>query len=339
MTQIIPILDIDLPKPRGHAPLRRPLSIRRTSSLDATWPEGHVENIHFHGLGRDIFTPANGGEPEAIRTDELFVKIAPDRTIKAIRSIPERENIEKLIGARGGGHLRSTLNETLPDEQRAGSPLYLLIDDLSGASLVSGWALYSAGLVTIPGLDNAQRQEMIAQREGVCIGFRPGSSALTIPNDSKIGERENTARVTPLQNPEDSAGWHPLIQHEETSFRRARRIDVWIDGDIQIDTTFQDSATQPDGGREAVHEYTLRVSADPDTLVIKTIEATPHILPFPECPNAIENITKMIGKNLGEMRTAVLEEFPSVKGCTHLNDCMRSIAEVPMLVKALRERL
>ena len=337
MNNVMEILDIDLPNPRGPAPLRRPLSVRRTSSIDVTWPDGVERNAHFHCCARDIFTPANGGDPEEITCDEMFAEIAPDRTIKSIRSVPPRENIGALVGVRGGGHLRSALNEALPDDRAKGSPLYLLIDDLSGASLVSGWALYSSGKVNLPNLDREEIQEMMEQRQGICIGFRPGSSALD-PEEG-IGNRQNSSRVQPLHHPEDPEGWHPLHYGSDLSFRRARRIDVWIDGDIRIDATFQDSAAKPDGGREAIHEYSLHVTADPETLAIKSIEATPHVLPFPECPNAIENIHRMVGEPLGEMRTAVLENFPRVKGCTHLNDCMRSIAEVPAMVRELRDRI
>jgi len=339
MTNPIEILDIDLPNPRGHAPRRRPLSVRRTSSIDVTWPEGPEKNGKFHGQGRDIFTPESGGKPEIISADELFAEISRDRTIRSIHSQPHRENLEQLIGVRGGGYLRTALNETLPVEQAKGSPLYLLVDDLSGASLVCGWALYSSGAIDVSNLDDEQRRALAAQRAGVCIGFRPGSSALNFDADKGIGQGQNSSMVIPLHHPEDPEGWHPLDYSSEMSFRRARRIDVWIDAGIQVDATFQDSAARSDTGREAVHEYSLHVTADVDTWAIRSIEATPHVLPFPECPNAIENIHKMVGRPLGEMRMAVLEEFRKVKGCTHLNDCMRSIAEVPAMVRELRERI
>lgn len=331
----IEILDIELPNPRGHAPLRRPASIRRTASIDVTWPSGPLKNAHFHGCARDIFTPAERQEPETIHMDALFAEISADRMIQQIRSEPPRNNIDRLVGVRGGGYLRSALNDALPEERKKGSPLYLLVDDLAGASLVCNWALYCEGEIAIPDMDEEQRNHMVSQRQGVCIGFRPGSSALDFSRD--IGARQNSARVDPLQHPEDPAGWHPLRDGEELSFRRARRIDVWIDDDIQVDAFFQDSAARSGGAREAVHEYSLHVTADPGTMQVKAITATPHILPFPECPNAIENISRLVGTPLEDMRTAVLETFPGVLGCTHLNDCMRSIAEVPVMVGALRE--
>ncbi len=337
MENAIPILDIDLPNPRGHAPLRNPLSVRRTSSIDMTWPNGRGNTMHFHGVGRDIFTPAGDAKPELICLDEMFADIAPDRTITNIHATPERDNLDSLIGVRGGGYLRQALNERLPDEQRKGSPLYLLIDDISGTSLIAGWAWSRWPDHNIQTEEELKRRDQhMAQMEGICIGFRPGSSGLVSGGTAHV---HRASPVPPLQHPEDPDGWHHLTIHSQVSMRRARRIDVWIDGDVQIEATFQDSASAPEGGRIAIHEYSLHISADPDTLAIKQISARPHVLPYPECPSAIGNVAMMVGTPLADMRTQVLEVLPRVRGCTHLNDAMRAVAEVPVLIAELRARL
>lgn len=328
----------DLPDPAGHSPLRRPNSVRRTSAIDMTWPEGRGKSMHFHGVARDIFTPPGGGRPELICQDEMMAGIAPDRTIENIEAIPPRDNISGLVGMRGGGYLRQALNEVLPDEQRKGSPLYLLVDDLSGTSLIAGWA-WSRW----PDYDHTdeedmrRRDELRARMEGICIGFRPGSSALSTEIGSSRHHRASP--VVPLPHPEDPDGWHDLTVHTEVSMRRARRIDVWLDDDIHIDATFQDSASAPEGGRIAVHEYSLLVSADPANMTIRQIRVRPHVLPYPECPAAMDNVSRIVGKPLLDLRAMVLQELPGIHGCTHLNDAMRSLAEVPVLVGELRQRL
>jgi hypothetical protein len=331
--QLIP----ELPDPAGHSPLRRANSVRRTSAIDMTWPKGRSNTMHFHGVARDIFTRVAGGRPEVICLDEMTAKIAQDRTILAIESQPPRADIGKLVGVRGGGKLRQELNEVLPDEQRKGSPLYLLVDDISGTSLIAGWAWsrwpdYDFGAE----VDMRSSEERRARMEGVCIGFRPGSSALS----SEIGSSRHhrASPVVPLPHPEDPDGWHHLTIHSDVSMRRARRIDVWFEDDIHIEVAFQDSASAPAGGRIAVHEYSLQVRAHPRTMVITDIRARPHVLPYPECPAAIENIYRIAGKPLDELRAIVLEELPRSHGCTHLNDAMRSMAEVPALVGELRRR-
>lgn len=328
----------DLPDPAGHSPLRRPNSVRRTSAIDMTWPEGRGKSMRFHGIARDIFTSRGGGRPELICQDEMVATIAPDRTIEAIEAIPARGAIAGLVGVRGGGYLRQALNQVLPQEQRKGSPLYLLVDDLSGTSLIAGWAWSRWPDYDYTDEEELRRKdELRARMEGICIGFRPGSRALSAEVGSSRHHRASP--VVPLPHPEDPDGWHELTIHTEVAMRRARRIDVWRDSDIHIDATFQDSASAPGGGRIAVHEYSLRVTAEPETMTIRHINARPRVLPYPECPAAIENVKRIEGKPLVDLRAMVLQELPGIHGCTHLNDAIRSLAEVPALIDALNRRV
>ncbi|MET0378641.1 MAG: DUF2889 domain-containing protein [Spongiibacteraceae bacterium] len=334
----------DLPSaprnPAGPAPLRRPNSVRRTSSIDMTWPEGYGGRMHFACTGRDIFTRATGDQPLVLRVDTLKAEIGPDRSIVSIASEPPRAHIGKLVGARGGGYLRQALDEILPDERDAGSPLYLLIDDLSGTSLIAGWAWSRWTPDWLPkdmvgsNDDTDVRELRRARMENVCIGFRTGSSAL----DDMRGESQNSWPVEPLPNPEDSIGWHELKYHTDTSMRRARRIDVWLDDVVHIDATFQDSASLPTGGRAAIHEYKLQATADPKTLQLLSVVADPRILPYRECPSAAGNVALMVGTSLREMRTEVLATLRRSLGCTHLNDALRALAEVPILLDDLKKQ-
>jgi hypothetical protein len=43
----------------------------------------------------------------------------------------------------------------------------------------------------------------------------------------------------------------------------------------------------------------------------------------------------MIGRNVAEFRSAVLETLPSTLGCTHLNDVLRALSDVPTLARLL----
>jgi hypothetical protein len=332
----------DLPpaprNPLGPAPLRRPDSVRRTSSLDVTWPQGYGQPAHFQGRARDIYTPAGGGAPVVIKDDTLIANLAQDRTIRDIASEPVRPGIDALVGERGGGYLRTALNEALPLEKTDGSPLYLLIDDLSGASLVAGWAwsLWKEDWLpkdVVRDDAEATREARRRRMEGICTGFRPGSSAL----DDLDGRVQNFAEVPPLPHPDDPLGWHELTAHTAIAFRRARRIDAWREGDrIHIDAMFQDSATTPAGGRQAIHEYRIDAVADARTLTLLSVTADPRILPYPECPNAPNNLYRLHDTPLRELRTEVLERLRRVDGCTHLNDALRSMAEVPVLLQHLR---
>jgi hypothetical protein len=119
--------------------------------------------------------------------------------------------------------------------------------------------------------------------------------------------------------------------------RRARRIDVTLDEVIVIDAAFQDSAARPDGTRAALHEYSITATADPHSMRLLSVDATPRVLPFAECPGAVTHISRLLDSALPQLRQTVLDELPGTLGCTHLNDALRALAEVPTLVNHLRD--
>ncbi|MFM0174785.1 DUF2889 domain-containing protein [Paraburkholderia sediminicola] len=294
--------------------------------------------MSFDARARDLLTPANADAARVLVWDQVQARLSADRTVEAITCQPARPGLQHVVGARGGGHLRRALDDALPEERAAGSPLYLLVDDFAGVSLVAPWAwqhwpeLTNDAAGPSPESERVVRAQRDGPAEGVCIGFRPGSSAL----QSNPRALQNYADVLPLPNPADSFGWHELPLFEGVSMRRSRRIDVWRDGDqICVDAMFQDSASTPAGTRKAVHEYNLEVSANAHSLRLTRVHATPRILPFPECPSAVQNTDRLIGVPLRELRAAVLEHLPKTLGCTHLNDALRALAEVPMMFDAL----
>ncbi|MDB5968677.1 MAG: hypothetical protein JWQ90_1127 [Hydrocarboniphaga sp.] len=323
----------------GAAPPRTPGSARRTSSIDVSWPEGRAGNARIVGRARDIVTPASGGAPIVLAEDAFEAWLQPDRLIVSIIAEPPRPALSGLTGERGGGGLRKALAATVPEERRNATPLYLILDDLSGASLVSGWAWsqWDPQWLTTSrvALKNFDLEKAFRDRAGICAGFAEGSSGLDVGTD-----RSGTP-TTDLRNPDDPEGWHRYTdQSGAVGLRRARRIDVCLDdGRILIDSAFQDSATTPQGGRAVVHEYGLSASADAQSLQLLSIEAQPYVLPFVECPNATLSLPRLLGVPLPELRERVLAELRGTVGCTHLNDALRALAEVPALADRLREIL
>lgn len=323
--------------PAGHSPLRRAHSVRRTSSLDVVWPGNDFSTpMHFSGRARDAHTPASSDNLRVLAEDRLSVEISRERVIERIAAEPRRDYVGALVGVKGGGRLREALNNALPDRAEAEAPLYLLIDDLAGSSLVAIWAWTQWIDMWSNNFGQGQRpsDEQLPSMEGICIGYRPGASSLNTDGTPRI--TQNTTPVLPLQNPADPQGWHPLPEPGGVHFRRARRIDVWREnGLIRIDSGFQDSANHPDGGRTAIHEYTVTATADPDTLELLSVEATPGTLPYTSCPAAPGNIHKLISTPMHRLRSQVLEYLAGVEGCTHLNDALRALAEVPVLLAEL----
>jgi hypothetical protein len=335
-------MDMNVPKPpretANPAPPRPPGSIRRTTSIDVTWPDGGAADRVLHGVARDLITPAEGGEGTIRAAATMEAVLRPDRTIADIAADPEPPGLQELVGAKGGGHLRLLMQEVLPELIEQADPLYLLLDDISGTSLVCSWAWslwnpeWLAAMRESMGGDVAK---MMEERADVCWGLQRGNSGMD-PDRRSISE--DSAEGGELRNPADPAGWHEFPALDGVSMRRARRIDVWRDatsGLIRIDSAFQDSAPRPDARRAALHEYRLEASADPDTLELLSLEPEARVLPFHECPGAVSNAKGLVGSSLADIRASVLAELRGPRGCTHLNDALRALADVPTLLEAL----
>ncbi len=114
--------------------------------------------------------------------------------------------------------------------------------------------------------------------EGICSGFRPGASSLKSDGTSMLSH--NVTSVPPLARDDDPEGWHLLAIHSDVHMRHARRIDVWVGDVIEIDATFQDSASVPEGGRVVIHEYTLQATADPKTQTLLSVSASRGACPI-----------------------------------------------------------
>ncbi len=333
----LPIYERAPSAPIGHSPLRRPGSIRRTMSVEVDWPTDDAVHGRFQGRARDVYTPVGGGDPVLVAEDAIIGHFADRRTIADVQSIPPRADVASLSGERAGSNLRTAIDRVLHVERVSGAPLYLLLDDLAGASLVCmwGWARWHPNYLEEQ-MSAGGEQFSIASMEGVCIGFRAGSSALL----HKRGEgAPNSTQVLPLPNPADPAGWHDFaVGGNMANFRRSRLIDIWQeeDGLIRVESIFQDSSSLPDTDvREAIHEYRLSATADGATGTLLSLDATPGTLPHAECPAAMVNMAVVLGTPMNALRGTVLDRLKRTAGCTHLNDMIRSLAEAPVLVQKL----
>ncbi len=284
--------------------------------------------MRLQGRARDVITPLGGGDPIICAEDSFEVTLRADRTILAIRAEPPRAALAKLVGSRGGGHLRHALEDIVPEERVNATPLYLILDDISGISLIAPWAWSQWSSDWLDSYGSADdRVRRIKSMKGVCTGFAPGSSGLNLDRS----EGEGGAHGPDLRRSDDPKGWHDFPAAAGAGMRRARRIDVSIEDGLTIRAAFQDSAATPEGARAVLHEYELEAGADPDSLQLLRLEATPRVLPLPECPGATRALPRLLGARLPELRREVLEKLPGVLGCTHLNDALRALAEVPVL--------
>ncbi|WP_395107997.1 DUF2889 domain-containing protein [Actinomadura sp. SCN-SB] len=319
--------------PAARPPTRRPDSVRRTSTLLMTWPDGIFSGLRLEGRCRDLRT-GPGGRPEVLGQSDLVARTTLDRTIESITAPGAAPDLSPLAGARAGGRLRSAIADVAPGLRERGDPLYLLLDDLAGSSLIAGfaWFRWRDHLPELARLrDRMPRRSM----QGICSGFRPGASSLN-PDGSQSDIGHAVAAVPPLIDPDDPIGWHELPAPPQMAMRRARRIDVWREGDtLHIDAMFRDGCWEPDGTEIAVHEYQVLATAGALDGRLLSVEALPRVLPFTECPLAAPNVTVLEGVAMPDLREVVLDRLKGVPGCTHLNDALRALAEVPVLAAAL----
>lgn len=319
----------------GPAPARRPGSIRRTTSIDSDWPDGFGEPWEMKGRARDLLTPAQGG-PVELATGSLDIRTSPIREILEISATPDDPRLAEMIGVRAGGASRHALAATLGDLR--GTPTFQLLDDFAGASLVAGWnwSLWTDDWrERIRG--NVQKSSgKKGQMVNICTGFTEGASSLT-DEGAPDHIHQSSTEVGPLVDPGDPIGWHAMPdQSGRPQARRARRIDIWrAEGVLKIDAAFQDSGPNPQGTRTAIHEYRVYAEVDEASETLVSLQALPLILPYRECPGASIKAARMVGQNIGEFRQAVLDTLTGTLGCTHLNDVLRALADVPVLARLL----
>ena len=201
--------------------MRRPGSVRRTTSIDSDWPEGQGKPWEMTGRARDLLTPADGGEAVVIGAAQYRIIASPGREILSISATPDHPGLQTLVGARAGGASRRVLDEALGD--RRGTPLFQLLDDYAGASLVAGW-IWSRW--TDDWLRYADRRDAKitsgkgGQMMNICTGFAEGASSLHHDGQPDT-VNQSSADVGPLENPEDAMGWHAMPVQEGPQKRRA----------------------------------------------------------------------------------------------------------------------
>jgi hypothetical protein len=329
-----------LPEPlddsQSGTPARAPGSARRTTSIDMVWPDGLDAPLHLVGRARDLLT-TTAGEAVVLAAAEMHATIGEARRVTSIETVPERPGIEGLVGTQGGSYLRAAIDEVLPGEREAATPLYLLLDDIAGTSLIAGFVWTRQPEYREAMRRQSPRPTEFGVRKGrvICSGLRPGGTAqlaITTGTDGVHAVRLAGALVTD----DDALAWHEFPERPAVVMRRHRRVDVSRDGDeLVVDAFFRDSSWEPDGTEMALHEYTVTARVDEASGTLTAAKATPHVLPFPECQWAPPHVDLLLGLPVDTFRTNVQTTLTEIQSCTHLNDMLRCLAEVRALAAAL----
>jgi Protein of unknown function (DUF2889) len=315
--------------PIARLPARIPGSVRRTTTIDMLRPAGLSGDLVLRGVGRDIRTRADGAV-ESLDHARLDVDIdfLGGRTVRSIRTEPADAAIAGLAGARASSGFRRAAAAAAPQHAAAGDLVNQLLDDVPGASLISGYADTAAG-----------RHETLAAaqlnlRADICAGFQSGGAML------QILERQGWVPMTagpvaPDVSLDDPDGWPALAAIGPGEVRRRRLLDVSQKGDlVAVFAWFRDTYRQPDGTETIVHEYHVDATVETRHWGIDDIAAVDHVLPWPECPQAAGSARRLVNAPLRSLRDDVRAGFVGTTTCTHLNDQLRSLTDVPVLAAA-----
>jgi hypothetical protein len=315
------------------APPRRPAgSVRRTSTIDSIRPAGLEGDVQVVARARDLRTTLDG-EALVLAADGYDAVISPDRHLLHIDHPDAR--LAGLQGVSTASGFRARAVAAVPDEAERSTLLNLLLDDLTGANLVAGYAMQrhpSWTTRTIP-------VEHFEAATDLCAGWASGATILDAVEADGLVPTPTTAPVAREPATGDPLAWHDRPALPPGSMRRARRLDVVTDGDgegVRFDVHFRDSYVDREGVEGAVHEYSVWGRFDPPTHTIVALDAFAHVLPWVECPQALGSASRLVGMPVDELRAVVRADFVGTSTCTHLNDTLRGLADLPALAATLR---
>lgn len=309
---------------------RSPGSARRTTHVDIL-PLGATsrDGLRLRAAARDLLT-GTSGEVTVIGAASLLAELGPERHLRALTVDPQLPGLSGLADRVVGPGFRAALAETVPDQCSARTLRYLLLDDLPVAALIAGYAdLHSKEVPFRPG----------TLPTDVCAGW--ASDATLVQGALATGTVTVTVGpAAPDLAASDPPGWHGMGPVAAGAMRRRRLIDVRPGGAapggaIEVRATFRDSHVGPDGVERVLHEYHLEAAVDRPSGTVLRCAARPMVLPWPECPRATASAGGLIGHPVGSVRDVVRSSLHGTGTCTHLNDLLRSVADVVPLARAL----
>ena len=176
-----------------------------------------------------------------------------------------------------------------------------------------------------------------ACRRSICA---PGGS--TAAPSSRCCARRRRSRSPSGRSPPASSG--PMTPVPGTRWPTPARmapagcgVPIWVRNATTVSTTstpFSGTAT----GRRKVRRRSFtstpcRAVIDPINSVVVDIVAQPDVLPWMECPNAVDSAGRLKGRTFTDLRQWVGRAMTGTSTCTHLNDTLRSLSDLEVLVR------
>jgi hypothetical protein len=333
--------------PTTATPPRVPGSVRRTTNVDMLRPDGIEGDLLLAGIARDLHTAADG---TATVLDggavEATIDYADAQRVRHLGCTPAIDGLDLLVGRSASTGFRAALNDVVAGQDVVGRPVYQLLDDIPVAVLISGYTLQQAMAARGAWEGGEARQLQRRKPEGLdliqqadlCAGWR-ADGTIVRGLEAGLPPVVTGPDAPPLAVADDPWAWHDMTgELPAHTMRRRRRIDVLPapgDGPVVIDAMFRDSHVDDEGIETIVHEYTVLAHVDPRDWRVLDAHATPRVLPWFECPEAAASATRLAGDPLAGLRARVRAEFVGTTTCTHLNDALRALEDVPVLAQHL----
>jgi hypothetical protein len=369
---------VEQPPPGPHRAVpatapRAPGSVRRTTTIDITRPEGLTGPVVAVLAGQDLATAADGRASVLRRT---AFSLGIDQRTGAVTTVAagspaggavDRDAHDPDLGPdavdRGPDHGAE------PGVEPAAEPGVELgvdgLDELVGSSVRSGFGRRLAALLATDAAARSLRYSLLEDLPGALLvsGFAPLRAGLLAGNVElakksgraqadicagwatgspvhvALAEHGHTAvprgPSAPVLERVDPLGWHPLDALGVETVRRRRQLDVVRDpgGGLRVQAHFRDSHAGEE--REMVmHEYAVEAAFGDDDRVSR-VEVDPRVLPWAECPAATASAGRVVGVGLDDLARYARAELVGPSTCTHLTSTIRSLVDVQALVASI----
>jgi Protein of unknown function (DUF2889) len=293
-----------------------------------------VPAVRVRAESREIV--AEDDAPREVAGLLLTAEVGADRTLRSMEISGVDLTDAELALTRGlvGQRVASGFRPKLVDLRATttGRMTRRVLWDLPIVVMVSG----SARVVDHPKITPPDGPVMSTAGADQCSGWRTGGTMLT--SVEALGGRVRM-KLGPAVVPETRPAWPVDLWLADApslvpmGFRRARSISV-VDGVATV--RFRDSYADPDGIERALHEWTVTVTIDPEAGTISSISVAPGQLPWFECPWAGGSAAALQGVRPADIDSVASADLYGTTTCTHLNDTLRSLAEIPDVADSAR---
>jgi acetolactate synthase regulatory subunit len=307
-------------RPQSRTPARLPGSIRRSSHIGVQTSGDRPDTV-VHGAVRDVRTDALG-DGRIVGEANLDCIVASDRSVTSITSDPRDTTLSRLVGRVAHRGWRAAAREVVG----ADSPLSSLLDDVPIALLLSSYGALRQGSLDLPSV-----QPLMQRMRNLCAGWASDATPMRIID---AGEAMPLPGVVPVPGhvEADPLATEPRLPLVPGEVRRIRRLDVVPGATVQIHASFRDTWCDAEGVEGVLHEYVLTATLDADRRVA-SVEAEPRVLPYTECSLAAASPARLIGQRIEDV-AAEVKATADTTTCTHLDDLLRSLGVVPVLLGA-----